>query len=80
MEECGLGVNEVLTWPQNSPDLSLVEYLWDVLGQQVQSTEAAHYSPKGTHTWTVADSTDASQFYLCCFLESIWGTHFTHVQ
>ena len=31
---------EVLTWPPNSPDLNLIEDLWDVLDKQVWSTEA----------------------------------------
>ena len=32
--------NEVLTWLPNSPDLSQIEHLWDVLDKQVQSMEA----------------------------------------
>ncbi|KAK3526203.1 hypothetical protein QTP70_017761, partial [Hemibagrus guttatus] len=31
---------EVLTWPPNSPDLNLIEHLWDVLDKQVRSMEA----------------------------------------
>lgn len=26
---------EVLTWPQNSPDLNPIEHLWDVLNKHV---------------------------------------------
>jgi len=31
---------EVLTWPPNSPDLSPIEHLWDVLNKQVRSMDA----------------------------------------
>ncbi|KAK3531598.1 hypothetical protein QTP70_024987 [Hemibagrus guttatus] len=30
-----------LTWPPNSPDLSPIEHLWDVLDKQVRSLEAS---------------------------------------
>ncbi|WP_368730569.1 transposase [Klebsiella variicola] len=30
---------KVLTWPPNSPDLNLMECLWDVLDKQVPSME-----------------------------------------
>ena len=32
---------EVLTWPKNSPDLSPVKHLWDVVDKQVQSMEGS---------------------------------------
>lgn len=32
--------SKVLTWPPNSSDLNPIEYLWNVLEQQVRSLEA----------------------------------------
>ncbi len=31
---------KVLTWPPNSPELNLIEHLWDVLEKQVRSMQA----------------------------------------
>ena len=31
---------KVLTWPPNSPDLNLIEHLWDVLDKQVRAMKA----------------------------------------
>ena len=33
---------KVLPWPLNSPDLSPIEHLWDMLEQQVQSVVTIH--------------------------------------
>lgn len=33
---------KVMTWPKNSPDLNLIECLWNVLDKQIQTMVASH--------------------------------------
>lgn len=68
MEEC---IFEELTWPQNSPDLSPIEHLLDVLEKPVRSMEGSPHTLKDLKSLLLMARCQISQLNLRDLVKSM---------